>query len=62
MGITDKFDELKEKAVQAAGGADKVNEEVDQVAEKVDRTTGSKASKQIHEAALKLKQGIEKKN
>jgi hypothetical protein len=59
MGISDKFDELKDKAVDAVGGDDKAKEGVDKAADAVDDATGGKASKHIDKGADKAKEEID---
>jgi hypothetical protein len=56
MGLTDKLDELKDKAGEMLGkgdNAEKAKGGVDDVAEKADKATGGKASGQIDTGADK---------
>lgn len=56
MGITDKAKEMKDKAVEALGG----DEKIDTAAEKADEVTGGKATDQIDEGAQQAKEAKDK--
>jgi hypothetical protein len=63
MGLSDKLDDLKDKAGEMLGkgdNADKAKGAVDDAAEKADKATGGKASGQIDDAADKAKEGVDK--
>jgi hypothetical protein len=56
MGIMDKANEMKDKAVKAAKEQMSKDENVDKAAEKAKRATGNKHDEPIDKAAKKAKQ------
>jgi hypothetical protein len=65
MGLTDKLDDLKNKAGEMLGkgdNAEKAKGAVDDAADKADNATGGKATGQIDKAGNMAKDGIDKLN
>lgn len=59
MALSDKFNELKDKARDAVGAhGDKVDEGVDKAGQFLDEKTGNKHSDQIREGGDKAKEGL----
>ncbi|HTI22135.1 MAG TPA: antitoxin [Kutzneria sp.] len=59
MALSDKFNELKDKAKDAVGQhGDKVDEGIDKAGQFVDEKTGNKHSDQINQGADKAKEGL----
>jgi hypothetical protein len=59
MGISDKFDDMKDKAKDLLGG-DEGAEKIDQAADQADDVTGGKYSEQIDKGRDAAKEGVEK--
>jgi hypothetical protein len=63
MGLSDKLDDLKDKAGEMLGkgdNAERAKGAVDEAAEKADNATGGKATSQIDKAGNMAKEGIDK--
>jgi hypothetical protein len=59
MALSDKFNELKDKAKDMVGQhGDKVDDGVDKAGRFVDEKTGNKHSDQINQGADKAKEGL----
>jgi hypothetical protein len=59
MGITDKFKDLAENAVEKLGGSDKAKEAVDAAGDKADDATDSKYSTYVDKGQDAAKSGID---
>jgi len=59
MGMSDKFDEMKDKAKDLLGG-EEGDERIDQAADKADDATGGKHTEQIDKGRDAAKEGVEK--
>jgi hypothetical protein len=59
MGMSDKFDDMKDKAKDQLGG-DEGAERIDQAADKADEATGGKHSEQIDKGSEAAKERAKK--